>query len=173
MIYLRISILAVAAVMLMSSFRSKKLSNAPYTIMVDKSDYELTLFDTEKWLVIYPVVFGNNDQGDKMIEGDRKTPEGSFTIISKRVHEKWDRMMMLNYPTQESYEKFNRRKASGVLPSNARIGGSIGIHGTWPKNDEVIDKTKNWTLGCVSMKNEDVEDLYSKVGVGTRVIIRQ
>jgi hypothetical protein len=39
-----------------------------YTIVVDKSDYEMSVFDEEgKWLVTYPVVFGNKNQGDKMV----------------------------------------------------------------------------------------------------------
>jgi lipoprotein-anchoring transpeptidase ErfK/SrfK len=29
-----------------------------------------------------------------------------------------------------------------------------------------------WTLGCISMKNEDVSELYSMIKVGTPIIIR-
>jgi murein L,D-transpeptidase YafK len=167
-----VTTLVLAAFLLLTSFRGKKISNAAYYIIVDKSDYELTLFDSEKWLVIYPVVFGNDDQGDKLYEGDRRTPEGSFQVVSKRPHDKWDKMMMLNYPTAADYAKFNQRKAAGLIPSGARIGGSVGIHGTWPV-DSSIDRMKNWTLGCVSLKNEDVDDLYRRIGVGTQVTIRR
>jgi lipoprotein-anchoring transpeptidase ErfK/SrfK len=37
----------------------------------------------------------------------------------------------------------------------------------------MIDRYKNWTMGCISMKNGDVEDLYKYVTAGTRVTIRQ
>lgn len=142
------------------------------TILIDKSDYELHVFDEEGWYATYPVVFGNNSLADKKMEGDKNTPEGSFTINSKRVHEKWCRFISINYPTKESIAKFNLRKQNGEIPSSAKIGGGIGIHGTWPHEDYVIDRYKNWTLGCISMKNADVTDLYNYVPSGTTVTIR-
>ena len=55
-----------------------------YTILVDKSDYELKVFDDEGWYATYPVVFGSKDFGDKMREGDKKTPNGKYKIILKK-----------------------------------------------------------------------------------------
>ncbi|HEX2628657.1 MAG TPA: L,D-transpeptidase [Chitinophagaceae bacterium] len=143
------------------------------SIIIDKSDYELSVYDEKGWYATYPVVFGNNSLADKKMEGDKLTPEGSFKIISKRVHEKWCRFLALDYPTAESVQKFNERKQRGEIPSGARIGGSIGIHGTWPHEDFVIDKYKNWTLGCISMKNDDVKEIYGFTGSGTKVTIRK
>ena len=80
--------------------------------------------------------------------------------------------MSLDYPTKESYEKFNQRKQKGEIPANASIGGGIGIHGTWPHEDFVIDRYKNWTEGCISMKNDDVTDVYKFTNPGTKVTIR-
>jgi murein L,D-transpeptidase YafK len=143
------------------------------SIVIDKSDYELSVFDDKGWFATYPCVFGNNSLGDKKMEGDRQTPEGVFHILSKRVHDKWDRFMAISYPTKESYEKFNLRKQRGEIPANARIGGSIGIHGTWPHDDYIIDQYKNWTMGCISLKNVDVEEIYAYAQPGTRVTIRK
>ena len=81
--------------------------------------------------------------------------------------------MALDYPTKESWEKFNKRKANGEIPESARIGGGIGVHGVWPHEDFVVDRYQNWTLGCISMKNDDVEDLYRYVPVGTTITIRK
>ena len=142
-------------------------------VIIDKSDYELNVYDSKGWFATYPVVFGNSSLSDKKMEGDKNTPEGSFQIASKRVHDKWHRFLALNYPTQESWAKFNYRKERGEIPSSARIGGGIGIHGTWPHEDFQIDRYKNWTLGCISMKNEDVEHFYSYVPVGTKITIRR
>jgi lipoprotein-anchoring transpeptidase ErfK/SrfK len=108
-----------------------------------------------------------------MFEGDSKTPEGSFKILSKRIHEKWDRYMGLNYPTAESIQKFNQRRQRGEIPAKANPGGGIGIHGTWPGSDYVVDRYNNWTDGCISLKDKDVEDLYSFVPVGTEVVIQR
>src|SRR5262245_51195518 len=79
-------------------------------IIIDKSDYELHVYDDKGWYATYPVVFGNSSLSDKKMEGDRNTPEGTFHIASKRVHDKWHRFMALDYPTKDSWAKFNQRK---------------------------------------------------------------
>jgi len=146
---------------------------APIRIVIDKSNYELYVYDKLGWFATYPVVFGNSSLEDKKMEGDRNTPEGNFKIANKRVHDKWDRYMGLDYPTAESLAKFNQRKQRGEIPKYASPGGGVGIHGTWPHEDFVIDRYKNWTNGCISLKNEDVEDLYSFISVGTPVTIQK
>lgn len=165
-----------------TTFSSKKLfkrtgaGDSPIgviSITIDKSDYELSVYDEKGWYATYPVVFGNNSLDDKKMEGDKKTPEGSFRIISKRVHEKWYRFLALDYPTKESWEKFNARKKRGEIPASASIGGAIGIHGTWPHEDFIIDKYKNWTMGCISMKKDHVLEIYGYTPIGTKVVIRK
>ena len=154
----------------------KRTSTGPegtISIVIDKTDYELSVYDSKGWYATYPVVFGNNNLDDKKMEGDKKTPEGSFRIISKRIHEKWYRFLAIDYPTRESWEKFNARKKRGEIPANATIGGSIGIHGTWPQEDYIIDKYKNWTLGCISMKKDHVLELYDYTPIGTSVVIKK
>ena len=61
----------------------------PYYIIVDKSDYELKVYDDEGWYATYPIVFGSKDLGDKMKEGDKRTPDGQFKVIIKKIHPKW------------------------------------------------------------------------------------
>lgn len=156
-----------------TSFYTAIYSKSAYYIVIDKSDYELNVYDAEGWLITFPVVFGNKNQGDKLIQGDRKTPEGTFTIIHKRVHNKWSRYMGIDYPTQEDIDKFNMRKQQGLIPYSARIGGDIGIHGTWPREGYAVDQYQNWTEGCISLKNEHIKQLYNMVPLGTRVIIRK
>ena len=143
------------------------------SIIIDKSDYELSIYDEKGWYATYPVVFGNNSLDDKKMEGDKKTPEGTFHITNKKKHEKWHLFMGIDYPTRDSWEKFKQRKQRGEIPANASIGGSVGIHGTWPHEDFVIDKFKNWTLGCISMKNQDISEIYSFIPSGTEVVIRK
>jgi murein L,D-transpeptidase YafK len=163
-----------------TSFEKKKTFFVPnatgntYSIVVEKNLYELNLFDsTGELLITYPVVFGSIDLGDKLNEGDRRTPEGVYHIIQKRKHEKWDHFMLLDYPTKENIKKFNDRKARGIIPKNAKIGGGIGIHGTWPEQDFTVDIYQNWTQGCISTKNEYIQDLYKILPVGTRVEIKR
>src|SRR6476660_5315272 len=141
--------------------RRASLPVLPVYIVIDKSDYELQVFDAMGWYATYPVVFGNSSLDDKKMEGDRCTPEGVFHIASKRPHEKWDRMMLLDFPTAQDVQKFQERKQRGEIPANARLGGGIGIHGTWPHDEFMVDRYKNWTNGCIALKNEDIEDMYN------------
>ncbi|HEX6332760.1 MAG TPA: L,D-transpeptidase [Flavisolibacter sp.] len=142
-------------------------------IVIDKSNYELYVYDSKGWYATYPVVFGNSTLADKRMEGDRCTPEGSFRIVHKRVHDKWTRYMGLDYPTRESIDKFNQLKKRGAIPASASPGGGIGIHGTFPHEDFVVDRYKNWTNGCIALKRSDVEELYRYVPTGTPVRIQK
>ena len=153
-------------------FFNDELVGKPY-IIIDKSDYELRVYDDNGWYATYPVVLGSKSLDDKMVQGDRKTPEGSYKIASKRIHEKWDRMMLIDYPTKVDIAKFNERKAKGLISKNARLGDGIGIHGTWQHDDMVVDYFQQWTNGCISLKNDEVEELYSIIPVGTPVTIQR
>jgi murein L,D-transpeptidase YafK len=145
----------------------------PYYIIVDKSEYELYVYDDEGWYATYPIVFGSKDLSDKMREGDKRTPDGSFKVILKKIHQKWGPELLLDYPNETSVRKFNDRKAKGLIPKNAKIGDGIAIHATRPQEEWTIDNFYNWTDGCVSVKYTEMKDLYSYIPVGTPVTIRQ
>jgi murein L,D-transpeptidase YafK len=145
----------------------------PYYIIVDKSEYELYVYDNEGWYATYPIVFGSKDLSDKMREGDKRTPDGNFKVILKKIHNKWGPELLLDYPNETSVQKFNERKTKGLIPKNARIGNGIAIHATRPNEEWAIDTFYNWTDGCVSVKYTEMKDLYSYIPVGTPVSIRQ
>ncbi len=153
-------------------FFHRELVGAVHIIVI-KSTYELKVYDQDGWYGTYPVVFGSKSLDDKMYEGDRKTPEGTYHIATKRPHEKWDKMMVMDFPLASDLEKFKERRAKGLIPKGAKIGGGIAIHGTWPHDDMAVDLFQNWTNGCVALKNEDVDELYPMLPVGTEVTIRR
>lgn len=145
----------------------------PYYIIVDKSDYELKVYDDEGWYATYPVVFGSKDLRDKFKEGDKRTPDGSFKVVLKKIHPKWGPELLLDYPNEESLRRFNERKQSGQVPKNAKIGNGIAIHATRPGEEWTVDNFYNWTDGCVSVKYTEMKDLFSYIPVGTPVTIQQ
>lgn len=160
--------------------RNKKLplnkhvrKSSSFKVVIDKSSYELRVYDNEGWLYTYPVVFGTSDLTDKMMEGDRRTPEGHFRITGKKIHPEWGYFMLLDYPNQTDLQKFNERKRNGVIPSTAKPGGGIGIHATRRNEDRFVDYYYNWTLGCISTKREYARELYSLLPIGTEVTIQQ
>jgi murein L,D-transpeptidase YafK len=119
------------------------------------------------------VVLGRKP-GQKLYEGDQRTPTGLYMLIGKGHHRRWSRFMLLDYPTGQDVRRYWQNVAAGVVPrrrgSYPGVGGEIGIHGT---DRESFNRVGiNWTLGCISLFNPDVQDLYSLVQVGTLVYIK-
>ncbi len=154
-------------------FRADTLKKEFVSLVVDKSDYVLQLWYRKRMLRVYKAVFGPNPLMDKRMEGDRCTPEGQFKIANKNAGSKYTRFMGLNYPNDSCTKKFNALKASGAIPATAQIGGSVGIHGIWAGGDDMIDMGIGWTDGCIALRNKDIEELFSIVGVGTSVVVRK
>lgn len=144
----------------------------PYYIIIDKSDYELQVYDDTGWLATYPVVFGSKDLAPKLMEGDKKTPEGEYTVCIKKTNKQWGLELLIDYPLQADFERFNRNKAKGIIPKNARIGNGIAVHGTRPGSEWTVDNYINWTDGCISVKYSDMKDLYDLIPQGTKVTIK-
>jgi murein L,D-transpeptidase YafK len=145
----------------------------PYYIIISKKDYELKVYDDQGWYATYPCVFGSNDLRDKYMEGDKRTPDGKFKVLLKKIHPQWGYELLLDYPNEQSIEKFKERKAEGIIPRNAKIGGGIAIHATRPQEEWTVDYYQNWTDGCVSLKYTEAKDLYSYIPVGTPVTINE
>lgn len=147
------------------------LNKANVSILIEKSQYRLTVYYEQQPVKSYPVVFGGDPVGDKLREGDRRTPEGIFKIRDLYPHESWSKFIWLDYPNDASWEKHLAAKRQGKIPWSATIGGEIGIHGVPTGEDRLIDRRSNWTLGCISLKNPDVDELYPLLQAGTAVEI--
>jgi len=140
-------------------------------ILIEKSKYRLTLFYQNEPIKSYPVVFGGDPVGDKQKEGDRRTPEGIFEIRDRYPHPSWSKFIWLDYPNASSWRKHLQAKQHGEIAWFDRVGSEIGIHGVPNNADGYIDTRTNWTLGCISLKNADVNEIYTVVREGTIVKI--
>jgi murein L,D-transpeptidase YafK len=142
-------------------------------ILIDKSEYTLSVFVADKLIKKYKVVFGGNPIDDKHKEGDKRTPEGVFGMRDKYPHRSWSKFIWIDYPNAASWKKFNQRKADGIIKEGETIGGEVGIHGVPDGMDTMIDDKRNWTLGCISMKNKDVNEIYPYITKQTQITIRK
>jgi len=143
----------------------------PTVLVVKKLDRRLTVYRGLTPIKTYPVVLGQNPRPDKLCQGDLCTPEGVYHVVSKFDHPRWDKFILLDYPNMENWIKFARAKNKGVLPPTAQIGGEIGIHGT---HDPSLNLRKeDWTLGCVSLLNQHIEEIYPMVDSNTLVYIKK
>jgi len=149
----------------------KKLDKKAIAIVVEKSKYRLTVYYQKKPVKSYAIVLGGNPKDDKLRQGDKRTPEGIFRVKELYFHSEWSRFVLLDYPNQNSWRKFSQAKARGAVKANDDIGGEIGIHGVEKGKDWLIERKINWTLGCVSLKNKDVDEIYLLLQRGTTIEI--
>lgn len=127
-----------------------QLQKEELSILIDKSDFTLTVIAGNDIVKTYPMVLGTNPVDDKRMEGDRSTPEGKFKVRDFYKHAQWSKFIWIDYPTQESWEKHNAAKAAGEIPLDATVGSEVGIHGVPQGKDHLIAQKVNWTWGCIS-----------------------
>ncbi len=145
-------------------------------IIIYKSKRTLELYADETLIQSYSTVFAD-PVGHKFVEGDMKTPEGKYTIVT-RHRSKFHLFLGVSYPnaddakaglarkdiTQSEHDAIVKAQAEGKRPPwNTKLGGAIGIHGggIWA----------DWTAGCIALTNEAIEEIYALAKMGTPVEI--
>lgn len=138
------------------------------SIIVDKSDRKLYLLRNGRVIKDYEVKLGSKPDGDKIFEGDGKTPEGNYFISNKNPNSKYFLSLLVSYPSKQDIELAERL---GKKP-----GGEIMIHGQ-PNDANFIERIKNeysdWTAGCIAVSDKDMIEIYSMVDVNTPILIRR
>jgi murein L,D-transpeptidase YafK len=135
-------------------------------IVVEKSVRTLALYQGTQLLKKYAVALGPNPVGAKEQEGDGRTPEGVYVIDSKKRDSAFDRALHVSYPNAADLKRARERHVSP--------GGAIFIHGL-PNGFGGIGKAhlrRDWTAGCIALTNEEIEELWRVVPIGTRIEIR-
>ena len=136
-----------------------------------KSQHRLEVYFKGRLYRTYHAVFGRSlAAGAKLWEGDRRTPEGSYPIVSKHRSARFGWFLHINYPNEHDQLRFEQSRAAHLIPASANEGGQIGIHGTDSPYLNVADV--NWTTGCISVDNVDIRELARLLPIGTLVIIK-
>ena len=146
-------------------------SSFNWSVIATKSRHQLQVFYKRHLYKTYRAVFGRSRfAGPKQYEGDRRTPEGNYLIVSKHPSARFRWFLKINYPNAVDQENFVRLRADGDIPRGLSEGGTIGIHGT----DLPILNSGNvdWTTGCVSVDNADISELARLLPLGTLVVIK-
>jgi murein L,D-transpeptidase YafK len=147
-------------------------------LVIRKKARALDVYDGERLVKTYTIALGFAPEGDKEREGDGKTPEGEFYVFTKNPKSQFYLSLGLSYPSKDDAR---RGLDSGLIsivehdaivkainsrrmpPQKTKLGGEIYIHGGGTETD--------WTWGCTALTNEDIEELFRAVEVGTRVDI--
>ncbi len=140
--------------------------NNDYSIIIDKFSRKCYVYYNGRKKYEFDAELGKNWVGLKRVKGDMATPEGMYKITQKFDSRKtrFYKALLLNYPNEEDTARFKAEKANGSLPSDAKIGGLIEIHGNGGKG---ID----WTEGCVALTDREMDLIYKVARVGTPVTI--
>ncbi len=165
LIFSLLAILALSACATPISPLVREGHQADY-ITVDKSDRLMTLWENGTPLKTYKILsMGWEPVGQKVQEGDGKTPEGHYVINEKHPSQRFQKFLNISYPNSEDIAK---AKALGVSP-----GGHVGIHGDKGGFSGFIDRMDPaWTTGCMSVNNDAIEEIYALVPVGTEIFIQ-
>ena len=140
-----------------SKFRSY---NGPEVtrIAIYKGARQMLLFNGTEVLAEHQIDLGFAPQGDKNFEGDGKTPEGRYFINRRNPDSSFHLSIGISYPNAEDIAA---ARAAGKSP-----GGDIFIHGA----ANVLGKRgTDWTAGCISVSNREIERIYAMVKNGTVV----
>lgn len=158
--------------------RPLKLPLVAPKIVVRKGARRLTLYSDGAAVRTYPVALGFSPEGDKVRQGDGRTPEGTFYVCVKNAKSAFYLSLGLSYPNVEDAERglrdklITRRQYEGIVgaikrkqrpPWDTPLGGEIFIHGH--------GSTGDWTWGCVALDNENMKQLFDAVPMGTAVVI--
>jgi murein L,D-transpeptidase YafK len=135
-------------------------------IVVDKSRRVMTLWMGKKAFKTYRIALGGNPVGHKLQEGDSRTPEGRYFIDGKNPGSSFHLSLRISYPSKRDRAEAAKR---GVSP-----GGLIMIHGTpgYLGTLQAAGILRDWTAGCIAVTNDEVEEIYRKVRIGTPILIK-
>ncbi|MDF1502830.1 L,D-transpeptidase family protein [Roseisolibacter sp. H3M3-2] len=151
------------ATTLVNEKRAVGLGVAPDSLVVEKALRRLTFWAGGLPIRTYDVALGGSPTGHKERQGDRRTPEGLYRIDARNAKSKFHRGLHVSYPNADDVA---RARALGVDP-----GGDIMLHGlpNGQGNVGAAHRTWDWTNGCVAMTNQEIEELFASVPVGTPI----
>ena len=135
-------------------------------VLVLKSKRQLHLIYQDKIYKTYNINLGRSPIGHKKKQGDKRTPEGLYTIDFRNPDSKFTLSLHINYPSRQDRAA---AKARGESP-----GGDIFIHGLPNGNEEYahLYRKNDWTDGCIALTSDDIRQLWQEVKNGTRIEIR-
>lgn len=139
-------------------------------VKVFKAKRTLEILHNDQFIKTYAMRLGFDPIGHKVQEGDGKTPEGRYVIDWRNPNSQFYKSLHISYPNTTDQQK---AKYLGVSP-----GGDIMIHGSanhqqLKAQPQLMDylPQRDWTWGCVAVRNTDMDELWQLVDNGTTIMI--
>jgi murein L,D-transpeptidase YafK len=135
-------------------------------LVVYKRERKLVLWSQGKELRSYKVALGAEPVGPKTRQGDHRTPEGLYILDSRNSNSHYYKAFHISYP--------NSKDIATARKLGHSPGGDIMLHGL-PKEYAWVGKTHSlhdWTDGCVAVSDEEMDEIWKLVRVGTPIEIK-
>ncbi len=135
-------------------------------LVVHKAQRQLLAYSNGELVKTYTIALGKVPVGKKEFEGDKKTPEGLYSINDKNPNSGYHKNLGISYPNEA--DKANASKAGKPA------GGAIKIHGLRNGSGFIgkFHRWFDWTLGCIAVTDEEMDELYRAVEIGTPIEIK-
>lgn len=123
-------------------------------VVVEKENRKLHLMRGGKPFRTFDIALGMYPVGDKLREGDQKTPEGMYWLDMRNSDSDFFLSIHVSYPSAT-----DRREARSL---GLNPGGQIMIHGqpNSPTYSEAYYAKEDWTNGCIALSNSDMIDIW-------------
>ena len=123
-------------------------------VVVEKEKRKLHLIKGDEIFRSFDIALGISPVGDKLSEGDLKTPEGIYMLDKRNPDSDFFLSIHISYPNSGDRRE---ARAKGVFP-----GGQIMIHGqpNEPTYSAAYYKKQDWTNGCIAVSNSDMIDIW-------------
>lgn len=134
-------------------------------VIVKKAERRIYLVTGGQVLKTFKISLGLIPDGDKMQEGDFRTPEGRYELTERNADSDYFMSIQISYPNRLDQE---RAAQLGVSP-----GGQIMIHGqpNRPRYSKAYYGNYDWTNGCIALSNADMMDLWRMTTPKTPIYI--
>jgi murein L,D-transpeptidase YafK len=159
------------------------------SLVIIRKDFSLNLYEGGLLVKSYRASFGMNVGKPKTRDGDQSTPVGEYQICDIVTMHKYYIFLKINYPNIHdatdglrkgliSQEEFNRLSFEnyyeGCPKTRTILGTEVGIHGIGRLNGifKNLPFVYNWTDGSIALSNENIDEIFSVVKKGTKVVIK-
>jgi hypothetical protein len=134
-------------------------------LLLEKAKRRLTAYAKGKAVRVYLVALGENPLGHKQFQGDKRTPEGNYTINDKNPRSAYYKNIGISYPNAQDRERAKKMHKSP--------GGDIKIHGLAPHFAAMgpAHRATDWTYGCIAVTNPEMEEIFLRTPVGIPIEI--
>lgn len=155
-----------SALTLSSLGLSQNAGNHIDKVLVVKHERNLQLLSRGKVVKSYKIALGTEPVGPKQVQGDHRTPEGSYVLDSRNEHSQFYKSIHISYP--------NLRDKTRAAAVHLSPGGDIYLHGV-PNGFGSIGaahRLRDWTDGCIAVTDAEIDEIWKLVKNGTPIEIR-